>query len=94
MYAYGAIAPAELNDKRQFLYDLENSAIDKVVMKDKFNTIDTTRMLWGLAKFTNRNLNPYWNEDGASCVLNRFSLAKVKSVQHRLPRLFTTEILA
>jgi hypothetical protein len=51
MFAYGAIAPASVNDKRQFLYDIENTAINKLIMKDKFNTINSTKMLWGLAKF-------------------------------------------
>jgi len=89
MFAYGAVAPPQVNDKRQFLHDLENTAIEKLVMKDQFTTVASTKMLWGLAKFYNRNLSPSFNQDGSSCMLNRFSLAKVKSVQHRLPRLFS-----
>lgn len=74
-----------VNNKRQFIYDLENTALDKLILKDKFNTINSTRLLWGLAKFTNRHLNPYFNSDSASCILNRYSLAKVRTVSHRVP---------
>jgi hypothetical protein len=75
MFAYTAIAPMAVNDKRQFLYDIENAAYKKVVMKDKFNTVNSTKMLWGYSKFINRHLNPYFNSDVASCILNRFSLS-------------------
>lgn len=54
-------------------------------MKDNFNTINSTKLLWGLAKFVNRNINPYFNKDSASCIINRSQIAKITSVQHRIP---------
>ena len=93
MFAYGAVANQSVNDKRQFIYDLENTSIEKLTMKDKFNTVDSTKLLWGLAKFTNRNLNPQFNDDPASCLLNRYSLAQVRSVSHRLPVLVAENVI-
>lgn len=62
-------------------------------MKDQFNTIHSTKLLWGLSKFHNRQLNPYFNNDPASIILNRASLCPIRSVTHRLPILFVEEIL-
>jgi|TARA_B110001450_G_C17383138_1_gene384540 hypothetical protein len=69
MYSYSAIA--NITEQRQFIYDIENTAISKLILKDKFNTINSTKFLWGLAKFQNRLLNPYFNNDPASVILNR-----------------------
>jgi len=62
MFCYGAILPHALSDstskelqviksKRQFIYDLEKCTNDKMVLKDKFTTVNSSRFLWGLAKF-------------------------------------------
>mmetsp|Transcript_7118 Transcript_7118/g.11275 ORF Transcript_7118/g.11275 Transcript_7118/m.11275 type:complete len:93 (-) Transcript_7118:768-1046(-) len=62
MFCYGAVLPSVVSDettkemkaittKRQFIYDIEKCAYDKMVVKDKFTTINSTRYLWGLAKF-------------------------------------------
>jgi hypothetical protein len=91
MYCYAAIAG--VTQKRQFIYDIESISIDKLVVKDKFTTQDSTKSLWGLAKFQNRVINPYFNNDPASCIINRYQVARVPSLTHRLPTLFTKEIL-
>lgn len=91
MLAYAGVAG--VMDKRQFIYDLENAAEDKLVMKDMFNTIDSTKLLWGLSKFMNRNLNPAFNADPASAIMNRHSLANVRSVQHKLPLAVIKEVI-
>ena len=52
MYSYSAIA--NLTEQRQFIYDIENASISKLIMKGKFTTIDSTKLLWGIAKFQNR----------------------------------------
>jgi hypothetical protein len=67
--------------------------MDKLILKEEFTTINSTKFLWGLSKFANRNLNPFFNEDPASSILNRASLAKVRSLQHRVPKLFIDEII-
>ena len=78
MYYYSAIV--NVTEKRQFIYDIEKAAMDKLILKDMFNSIYSTKFLWGLSKFTNRNLCPTFNEDPASVLLNRSSLAKVRSL--------------
>ena len=78
MYNYSAIA--NITDKRQFIYDIEKAAMDKLILKDEFTTINSTKFLWGLSKFTNRNMNPSFNIDPASSILNRASLTKVRSL--------------
>jgi hypothetical protein len=62
-------------------------------MFDKFNTIDSSKLLWGLAKFSNRSLCPQFNEDPASCLINRYSVAKVQSMTHRIPRLVNSTVM-
>ena len=62
-------------------------------MKDRFDALDSTKLLWGLSKFHNRQLNPYFNNDPASILLNRASLCPVRSVTHRIPILVVEEIL-
>lgn len=91
MFCYSAVA--NVTEKRQFIYDIEAASISKLIMKDFFNTIDSTKLLWGLAKFVNRSLNPYFNNDPASLILNRASLCTVRSVQHRIPALVVEEVL-
>ena len=93
LFAYSAIAPVALNSKRQFLYDLEKAIYEKTILKDKFTTIDSTKILWALAKFENRHINPGFNRDVSSSILNRYSLSKVKSVSHRVPKALIFEIL-
>ena len=36
MFYYSAIA--NVTEKRQFIYDIENTAADKLILKEKFNT--------------------------------------------------------
>lgn len=96
MLCYGALVGnvASLSTKRQFMHDLENAANDRLVLKDKFTTVASANYLWGYAKFLNRKINPYFNTDPASCLLNRFQISKVTSVTERVPRQFVKEILA
>lgn len=44
--------------QRQFIYDIEKTAIDKLTLKDLFTTPNSTKLLWGLAAFHNRKLSP------------------------------------
>ncbi len=104
MFCYGAVLPSVVSDettkemkaittKRQFIYDLEKCAYDKMAVKDKFTTINSTRYLWGLAKFQNRNVNPLFNQDPANTLIHRSQVSKVPSVAHRVPKQFATEIM-
>lgn len=36
MFCYSAIA--NITEKRQFIYDIENTCADKLILKEKFNT--------------------------------------------------------
>ena len=88
MLLYGAAASSipSLSAKRQFIHDLENAANDRLILKEQFTTVASTNFLWGYAKFLNRKINPYFNTDPASCLLNRFQISKVTSVTERVPR--------
>lgn len=68
MFCYGAVLPwgetkfaPQTQSKRQFIYDLEQVALEKLTLKDAFTTIDSTKLLWGLAKFQNRKISPLFN---------------------------------
>ena len=51
LLAYSSVAPSLLDTKElNFVGQLEKSVIDKLVTKDYFNTLNTTRILWALAK--------------------------------------------
>lgn len=86
MHSYGAIA--QIYSKRQFFYDLESVCADKIMLKDRFTTINSTKFLWGQSRFHNRNINPYFNADPASCILSRDSIVKVPEIFHKMPKLF------
>jgi hypothetical protein len=49
IFCYGAIA--NIYEKRQFFYDIESIALEKITLKEKFNTVNSTKFLWGLSKF-------------------------------------------
>lgn len=90
MFSYAAVA--NVIDRRQFIYDLEKCAIDKMVLKDKFTAYNSTKLLWGLAKFHNRKLAPGFNSDPASCLLSREHMHKYKESAHKLFELTVNEI--
>jgi hypothetical protein len=72
MYCYSAVA--NITSKRQFIYDIEKFVSDKLILKDWFTTINSTKFLWALSKFQNRKLSPDFNRDPASSILNRVHL--------------------
>jgi hypothetical protein len=43
---------------KNFIYYLEKIADDQLVVKEKFNTMMTAKLLWGFGKFVNKNLSP------------------------------------
>jgi hypothetical protein len=63
LFAYSMASPSMLikaNDSR-FADLMEKALYEKTVMKDKFNTQDSTKAVWAFAKFRNRNLSPLFH---------------------------------
>jgi hypothetical protein len=63
------------------------------MLKEKFNSINSAKLLWGLGKFFNRNLTPLYNQEIAGTIVNRYELSKVASVNHRIHRRVVQEII-
>jgi hypothetical protein len=72
---------------------LEKTVKEKVVLKDYFNTLNSTKIQWTLAKYNNRVLNPLFAADVASVILPRSEHSVVRSVQHATFNEITGETL-
>jgi hypothetical protein len=81
------------HQQKDFIYYLEKVADDQLTLKEEFNTLNSTKLLWGYGKFMNRSLAPYYSAQVSSSILNRSELAKVPSVNHRLQRKAVREII-
>ena len=90
MYHYAS--SGMLQNKKIFYY-LEKVAKDQLILKEKFNTINSTKLLWGFGKFFNRGLAPEFNLDIASSILNRWEFSRIPSVNHRLHRQVVDNII-
>ena len=77
----------------QFVSILEKTVKEKVVLKDYFNTLNSTKIQWTLAKYNNRVLNPLFAADIASVILPRSEHSVVRSVQHATFNEITGETL-
>jgi hypothetical protein len=81
MFAYSSVSP-DMLDSTKFVTLLEKAVQEKFVLKDYFNTLNTTKIQWALAKYNNRNLNPLFSYDIASVILPRTEHSVVKSITH------------
>lgn len=75
-------SPCMLSENENFVMKIEKAIHEKMILKDYFNTLNTTKIQWALAKFRNRDLNPLFASDVAALILPRTEQSKVKSVQH------------
>ena len=85
MFAYSTASPdmllQEHNDELKVFVDrLEKTVQDKMILKDYFNTLSTTKIQWALAKYANKDLNPLYASDVAAAILPRSEHSVVKSV--------------
>lgn len=81
MYLYNC---GNLAQDKQFIYFVEKEALGMVTVKDEFNTLNATKLLWGLAKFSNRSICPYYSSEIGGSIINRAVLSKTPSVNHRI----------
>jgi hypothetical protein len=65
-----------------FVNRLEKTVQEKIILKDYFNTLGTTKIQWALAKYANRTLNPLFASDVSAVILPRTEHSVVKSVSH------------
>lgn len=75
------------------MYLLEKEADEKLALKEKFNTINSSRVLWGFSRFVNKQLSPSFNTEVSSVILSRSAFAKVPSVSHRMYRKVVKEVI-
>lgn len=50
-----------LQDKK-FIYYLEKTADDQLTLVEEFNTLNTSKLLWGYGKFVNKNMSPGFSQ--------------------------------
>jgi len=72
---------------------VQKEVLDRVILKDYFNTLNATKMQWSLAKYLSRNLTPAFHLDPSSSILLRNDLSKAKSVSHRIFNEVTRETI-
>ena len=72
---------------------IERSILDRVTLKDFFNTLNATKILWALAKQANNKISPGFNQDVGSAILARNDIPKARSIDHIIPRLFCEQII-
>lgn len=78
---------------KNFIYFLEKVADDQLTLKEEFNTLNSTKLLWAYGKFMNRSLAPYFASQVSSSIINRYEFSRQPSVNHRLQRKAVKEIL-
>lgn len=94
LLAYSMVSPSLLDSKDlNFVGKLEKSVIDKVISKDYFNSLNTTRILWALAKTKNELLVPSFNQDVSAVILQRSDLQRAQQIIQIIPKLIAIEIL-
>jgi len=82
-----------LQDKK-FIYYLEKTADDQLTLLEEFNTLNTSKMLWGYGKFVNKNMSPGFSQQISSSIMNRTEFAKTPSVNHRMHRKIVSQIFS
>jgi hypothetical protein len=60
-----------MTQNKNFIYYLEKVADDQLTLKEEFNTLNSSKLLWGFGKFVNRSLAPYFAQDMSSSIINR-----------------------
>ena len=82
-----------LQDKK-FIYYLEKTADDQLTLLEEFNTLNTSKLLWGYGKFVNKNMSPGFSQQISSSIMNRTEFAKTPSVNHRMHRKIVSQIFS
>jgi hypothetical protein len=70
------------SEELNFKGKIEKAVCDKVILKDYFNIMNSNKIMWALAKSTNKDLTPAFNQDVASVVLPRSDLVIAESIDH------------
>ena len=83
MYHY---VQGEMVQDKKFIYYLEKIADDQLTVLEEFNTLNSSKLLWGYGKFVNKNLSPGYSQQISSSIMNRTEFAKTPSVNHRIHR--------
>jgi hypothetical protein len=78
---------------KNFVYFLEKVADDQLTVKEEFNTLNSTKLLWAYGKFMNRTLAPHFASQVSSSIINRYDFSRVPTVNHRLHRKTIREII-
>jgi hypothetical protein len=74
----------DLGQDKKFIYYLEKIADDQLTVLEEFNTLNSSKLLWGYGKFVNKNIAPGFAQQISSSIMNRSEFAKTPSVNHRL----------
>lgn len=70
LLSYSMVSNSLMDIKElNFVGKLEKAVIDKVALRDYFNTNNTTRIMWSLAKNKNELLVPSFSQDVSSVIL-------------------------
>jgi len=72
---------------------LEKSVQDKLELKENFNTWNSTKILWSLAKFQNFIIAPGFNQDVSAVILPRNDLPIARSIDHAVPKMLITQTI-
>jgi hypothetical protein len=83
LMAYSLVSIDLLDTEAEtFKGKMEKAVLDKVILKDYFNAMNSTKIMWALAKATNKDLAPAFNSDVASIILPRADLVIAESIAH------------
>lgn len=55
MYHY---LQGDLGQDKKFIYYLEKIADEQLTVLEEFNTLNSSKLLWGFGKFVNKNIAP------------------------------------
>jgi|LauGreDrversion4_2_1035121.scaffolds.fasta_scaffold57072_3 hypothetical protein len=81
LFAYSQVSPTLLDSKSlNFVGKLEKAVVDKISTKEYFNTLNSTKIMWSLARHYNKDRAP--TQDACDVILQRTDLLKAKVVVH------------
>lgn len=61
---------------------------------EEFNTLNSSKLLWGFGKFVNKHIAPGYAQQISSSIMNRTEFAKTPTVNHRLHRKIVSQIFS
>ena len=94
LFAYSLAELPASTEGRVFFNKLEKFLLDKIILKDYFNTINSSRIQWALAKQANAELIPLYSSDPSGSILMRRDFGRVASVQHRIFKEINRQVIA